>query len=39
MITSLSDEEKAFIMASIQIKVDEEKKQSKSLSAKKPRKR
>jgi hypothetical protein len=39
MITSLSNEEKAFIMASIQLKMDEEKKQNKSLNVRKPRKR
>jgi hypothetical protein len=39
MVTSLSNEEKAFVMASIQIKLEEEKKQQKSLNVKKPRKR
>jgi hypothetical protein len=39
VVTSLSNEEKAFIMAAIQIKVDEEKEQNKKLNVKKPRKR
>ena len=39
MLLSMTREEKAFIMASIQIKADAEKKQEQKMKAKRPRKR
>jgi hypothetical protein len=39
MLLNMTREEKAFIIASIQIKSDAEKEQEKKMKAKKPRKR
>jgi hypothetical protein len=39
MLLNMSREEKAFILAAIQIKADHEKEERKKINAKKPRKR